>query len=257
MAFGDKSKGWKTSAFSQGAEFQKKYPFANEQHAAIRGGICFALGIEWFKYLTKAPAELSEMFGNLFDKPDERMKKMEENYKLAAGRQRIYNDMMSEAKDLKSATIQAEKLAAHLTDLGKLYGLKFGVLQHASWPAKTIGGITEWTKVMSPADAGKAVAAVVAANKDGYIYWSIQLHDAGLTKRVGGHAISIVGHDPVLIFDPNLGEFAVPKAKAAEFFAKIYEDYKDACGNVGYFLAYGVTPQKSVFDFWKDQEKKK
>jgi hypothetical protein len=210
----------KTADFRQGPKLEAQYPF----NSAMHGGICFSLVVQWYKLLQEDDSTSSELLGTVFENPSqERMDALDEDFKLAGGRQMIYTSGLGASK-LATDSWHAfgQSYAETLTGMGKHYGVAFdyvGYAQHA--PA-----------------LGNYLAD--PANRKKVLYLSIKMN-------VGGHAIGLQTSTPQLMFDPNIGEYEYTAGSAVQLATALWNFYP----GIHHFLLYDMRSQQTMRELWE------
>jgi hypothetical protein len=206
---------YRKAEFSQGAELKAQYPFKPE----VQNGICFALMVEWILKLK-----------NNAEDPAKRMSAMSDELKLAGGRQMIYTSALRDvvnAAQAKGETVDQSKLSDALTELGRHFGIQFTYQ----------GGSVNKAALANYLSDG--------ANANKLLYLSIKFNGGG------GHAIGVYTSNPILVFDPNIGEFAVPKASSGDFVNLLWIAYSGLLGGIKLFFLSQLQPRESTFEFWE------
>jgi hypothetical protein len=198
---------FRVAAYSQGRELRAQYKFNDELH----GGVCYSLMCEWFRLL---------MAGGMT--ANERMAKLEEDLKLAGSRQRIYTQVFADVLKDGGPGKTWHDVAAAMTKHGKLFGLEFAYFVATQGGANVIKDHVSAT-----------------ANKDGYYYLSIKF------QLGGGHAIGIYSGRPLLIYDPNFGEFEAPSGKRGSFFNALWNRYAGVNGGIKKAILFSTTKQRA------------
>ena len=214
MAFND----YLVAEFRQGPELRRQYQFNRELH----GGICFALMCQWAKSLLADDVE-GDFEGLFHDAATERMEELEEAFKLAGSRQRIYKDYFRQTK-----VHTWQDVAAMMTTHGRLFGIQFG-----------FEGEKERAQIRN--------FVRNHANLNKLYYLSIKFHFGG------GHAIGIYSKRLMKVFDPNYGEFEVRSGRTTAFLSGLWHQYAGLNGGIKRALVFSMSSQQTIFEFFQSR----
>lgn len=199
--------------FAQGPKLRKAYKFQKD----IWSGICFGLMCEWFNAL---------MIHDLTE-PDEILDYLDENFRLAGGRQEVMSDGWAVSK-----TGTWTDVASALTQMGRHWGYEFEYDET---------GIS----------ATELRAFLRHSPETGLYFLYITFHGGG------AHAIGFLLLEAgIVFFDPNYGIGGLDVGPdAGDFSRALFRAYSATNGGIKKFVLFGVYEQATVRDFWQELER--